>query len=223
LEILRKDGTRMIRIDASVFGRSLGEITADVEKLLQKKVMPRGFSYKFGGTIKEQKSSFTDLFYAFILGVLLVYLIMAAQFESLRDPFIIMFSVPFAITGVIWGLLVVGLSFNVMTFLGLIMLVGIVVNNAIVLVDYTNILRARGIELFEAVQIGGKNRLRPVLMTTITTLFGLMPMAFSRGEGSESWSPMGVALIGGLTVSTLITLIFVPVLYTIFEQKFKRK
>ncbi len=223
LEILRKDGTRMIRIDASVYGRSLGEITTDVEKLLQKKVMPRGFTYKFGGTIKEQKSSFTDLFYAFILGVLLVYMIMAAQFESLRDPFIIMFSVPFAITGVIWGLLVTGLSFNVMTFLGLIMLVGIVVNNAIVLVDYTNILRARGIELFEAVKIGGKNRLRPVLMTTITTLFGLMPMAFSRGEGSESWSPMGVALIGGLAVSTLITLIFVPVLYTIFEQKFKRK
>jgi hydrophobic/amphiphilic exporter-1 (mainly G- bacteria), HAE1 family len=150
-------------------------------------------------------------------------MIMAAQFESLRDPFIIMFSVPFAITGVIWGLLVTGLSFNVMTFLGLIMLVGIVVNNAIVLVDYTNILRARGIELFEAVKTGGKNRLRPVLMTTITTLFGLMPMAFSRGEGSESWSPMGVALIGGLAVSTLITLIFVPVLYTIFEQKFKRK
>jgi HAE1 family hydrophobic/amphiphilic exporter-1 len=223
LEIIRKDGTRMIRIDAGVYGRSLGEITADVETLLQKKVMPRGFTYKFGGTIKEQRSSFTDLFYAFILGVLLVYLVMAAQFESLRDPFIIMFSVPFAITGVIWGLLVAGLSFNVMTFLGLIMLVGIVVNNAIVLVDYINILRARGIELFEAVQRGGKNRLRPVLMTTITTLFGLVPMAISRGEGSESWSPMGVALIGGLTVSTLITLIFVPVLYTIFEQKFKRK
>lgn len=222
LEIIRKDGTRMIRIDASVYGRSLGEVTADVENLLQKKVMPRGFTYKFGGTIKEQKSSFADLFFAFILGILLVYLIMAAQFESLRDPFIIMFSVPFAITGVIWGLLVAGLSFNVMTFLGLIMLVGIVVNNAIVLVDYTNILRARGIELFEAVQRGGKNRLRPVLMTTITTLFGLVPMAFSRGEGSESWSPMGVALIGGLTVSTLITLIFVPVLYTIFEQKFRR-
>lgn len=223
LEILRKDGTRMIRIDAAVFGRSLGEVTADVENLLQKQVIPRGFTYKFGGTIKEQKSSFTDLFYAFILGVLLVYMIMSAQFESLRDPFIIMFSVPFAITGVIWGLLVAGLSFNIMTFLGLIMLVGIVVNNAIVLVDYTNILRARGMELFEAVQKSGKTRLRPVLMTTITTLFGLIPMAFSRGEGSESWSPMGVALIGGLSVSTMITLIFVPVLYTLFEQKFKRK
>lgn len=223
LEILRKDGVRMIKIDAAAYGRSLGEITNDVSALLNKQVMPVGFSYKFGGTIKEQRSSFKSLFAAFVLGVLLVYLVMAAQFESLRDPFIIMFSVPFAITGVIWGLLFAGLTFNIMTFLGLIMLVGIVVNNAIVLVDYTSILRNRGMELFEAVQLAGKTRLRPVLMTTITTLFGLLPMALSRGEGSESWAPMGVSLIGGLSVSTLITLILVPVLYTVFEQRFKRK
>jgi HAE1 family hydrophobic/amphiphilic exporter-1 len=153
------------------------------------------------------------------LGIILVYMVIAAQFESLLDPFIIMFSVPFTFTGVIWAFLLTGMTLNVNSFLGMVMLMGIVVNNAIVLISFINILRARGNSMFEAVTMGGKDRLRPVLMTTITTLVGLLPMAFSRGEGSESWQPIGITMIGGLTVSTFITMLFVPTLYAVFHRK----
>ncbi|MCM8782166.1 MAG: efflux RND transporter permease subunit, partial [Candidatus Omnitrophica bacterium] len=157
-----------------------------------------------------------------LLGGILVYMVMAAQFESLIDPFIVMFSVPFSFTGVAFGLFLGGVTLSIISFLGLVMLVGIVVNNAIVLVEYINILRARGLSMYEAVIKGGTNRLRPVLMTTITTLFGMLPFAMSRGEGSELWRPLGISMIGGLSVSTLITLVLVPVLYSIFEERIKR-
>ena len=150
-------------------------------------------------------------------------MVMAAQFESFRDPFIIMFSVPFALVGVIWAFYLTHTTLNLMSFIGIIMLIGIVVNNAIVLVDYTNILRKRGIELFEAVKTAGVRRLRPVLMTTFTTIFGMLPMALSNGEGSEVWKPMGITVIGGLTVSTFVTLLIVPVVYTYFTRKGTRK
>ncbi|MDD5560746.1 MAG: efflux RND transporter permease subunit, partial [Candidatus Omnitrophica bacterium] len=144
------------------------------------------------------------------------------QFESLLDPFIVMFAVPFTFTGVILAFIFTGTTLSVITFLGIVMLMGIVVNNAIVLVSYINILRARGLTMLEAVTQGGKDRLRPVLMTTITTLAGLLPLALSTGEGSEIWQPLGITMIGGLTLSTFITMLFVPTLYAVFEAAVKR-
>jgi HAE1 family hydrophobic/amphiphilic exporter-1 len=157
-----------------------------------------------------------------ILGIMLVYMVMAAQFESLLDPFIVMFAVPFTFTGVFLAFLVTRTTLSVITFLGIVMLMGIVVNNAIVLISYINILRARGSSMLEAVTQGGKDRLRPVLMTTITTLAGLLPLALSRGEGSENWQPLGITMLGGLSVSTFITMFFVPTLYAVFEAKIKK-
>ena len=149
----------------------------------------------------------------------MVYMVMASLFESFLDPFIVMFSVPFAFSGVALGLFISGVNLSVLAFLGLVMLVGIVVNNAIVLVDYINILRRSGLSLVEAVVSGGKSRLRPVLMTTLTTLFGMLPLAISKGEGSELWRPLGVSMLGGLSFSTFITLILVPVMYIILNRE----
>jgi HAE1 family hydrophobic/amphiphilic exporter-1 len=148
---------------------------------------------------------------------------MAAQFESLRDPFIILFTIPFAMLGALWGFVISGQTLSMLSFVGLIMLVGIVVNNGIVLVDYTNLLRHRGLGVIEAVLSGGTSRLRPVLMTTVTTICGMIPLALSKGEGSEMWVAMATVIIGGLTVSTFITLFFVPVMYTFFEQGRQRR
>jgi HAE1 family hydrophobic/amphiphilic exporter-1 len=146
-------------------------------------------------------------------------MVMASQFESLLDPFVIMFSVPFAFTGVIWGIFLAGHNLSIIVFIGLLLLVGTVVNNAIVLVDYTNLLRARGMDLFAAVKLAGRTRLRPVLMTAVTTIVALIPMAFGKGQGSEIWNPLGSSVFAGLTVSTLITLIIVPIMYTLFERR----
>jgi len=148
-------------------------------------------------------------------------MIMASQFESLIDPLVVMFSLPFAFIGVIWFLALFGYSLNIIVFLGMLLLVGIVVNNAIVLVDYINILRARGRSMIEAVQEAGRTRLRPVLMTAITTIVALMPMAFKTGQGSEVWNPLGATIIGGLLVSTVVTLVLVPTIYSIFESHVK--
>jgi len=144
---------------------------------------------------------------------------MASQFNSLLHPFVIMFSVPFAFTGVLWVLFLTGTTLNLFSYLGLIMLMGIVVKNAIVLVDYTNLLRSRGLSLFDSIVKAGSNRLRPVLMTSLTTFFGMVPMSLSRGEGSEMWRPLGLTMMGGLLVSTLVTLVLIPVIYSIFEAR----
>jgi HAE1 family hydrophobic/amphiphilic exporter-1 len=176
----------------------------------------------FGGEAEEQKEAFADLLFLLILAVALVYMVMAAQFESLLDPFIVMFAIPFTFTGVILAFLITGTTLSVISFLGIVMLTGIVVNNAIVLISYINILRARGLSMIEAVTAGGRDRLRPVLMTALTTMFAMIPLALSHGEGSEIWQPLGITMIGGLLVSTLITLLFVPTLYAIFEAKVKR-
>ncbi|MCX5694913.1 MAG: efflux RND transporter permease subunit, partial [Candidatus Omnitrophica bacterium] len=154
-----------------------------------------------------------------VLGIGLVYMVMAAQFEWLLDPFIIMFAIPFTFIGVILGFVLTGTTLSINTFLGIIMLMGIVVNNAIVLISYIIMLRARGYSMRDAVTTAGSNRLRPILMTTITTIAGLLPLALSRGEGSEVWQPLGITMMGGLTVSTLVTLLFVPTLYAVFHRK----
>jgi multidrug efflux pump subunit AcrB len=145
--------------------------------------------------------------------------VMAAQFESLLDPFIVMFAIPFTFIGVILGFVFTGTTLSINTFLGIIMLMGIVVNNAIVLISYIIMLRARGLSMYEAVTTAGSSRLRPILMTTVTTIAGLLPLALSRGEGSEVWQPLGITMMGGLTVSTLVTLLFVPTLYAVFHRK----
>ena len=219
IEIDRQNQERIIKVEANTFRRSLGDIARDIRSALDKLNIPSDISVNLGADIEEQAKAFRELLLLFILAGLLVYMVMASQFESLIDPFIVIFSVPFAFTGVAFGLLLSGVHLSILAFLGLVMLAGIVVNNAIVLVDYINLLARRGLSLKEAIITGGKNRLRPVLMTTITTLFGMLPLAISKGEGSELWQPLGVSIIGGLSVSTLITLILVPVIYLSFKRK----
>jgi len=221
LEIERKGQERIVKVEARTYGRPLGQIASDIKTELAKINVPAGISVGFGGEVEEQKKAFRNLIMLLILGILMVYMVMASQFESLLDPFVIMFSVPFAFVGVIWFFLLTGTTLSITSFIGLIMLMGIVVNNGIVLVDYTNILRARGLNLFEAIQTAGQHRLRPVLMTSLTTIFGMIPLVLSRGEGSEIWRPLGGAVIGGLLVSTLVTLVIVPVVYSLFEQHVK--
>ncbi len=221
--IKRKEQERVIGVLSDVSGRSLGEIANDIKDYVSKLELPPNTTIEFAGQIEQQSEAFQDLLLLLALSIVLVYMVMAAQFESLIDPFIIMFSVPFAFSGVFIGLFVTGTTFSVIAFLGSIILVGIVVKNAIVLVDFTNITRARGYELREAIIYSGRNRLRPVLMTTFTTLLGLIPLAISAGDGSEVWRPLGISTIGGLFFSTLITLVLVPVLYSIVETRFKRK
>lgn len=222
-DIRRKNQERVVTVSANIEGRSLGDITSDIRKAISKIDIPQNTSIEFGGQIEQQQETFQDLFLFMILSIFLVYIVMASQFESLLDPFIIMFSVPFSFVGVFLALMIFGFTFSVISFLGAVLLIGIVVKNAIVLVDYINITRARGVELREAIVISGKNRLRPVLMTTITTLLGMLPLALSTGEGSETWNPLGISVIGGLSVSTLITLVFVPVIYSLFRTKLWKK
>jgi HAE1 family hydrophobic/amphiphilic exporter-1 len=219
LEIERKDQSRIVNVEGNVSKRSLGEVVADIEAEIAKLDIPQGVEVVMAGQTEEQRESFFWLTLALGIGIILVYMVMASQFESLVDPFVIMFSVPFALTGVIWALFLGGHNLSIIVFIGLLMLVGIVVNNAIVLVDYTNILRARGLGLFEAAQLAGKTRLRPVLMTALTTIAALMPMAFGSGQSSEVWNPLGLTVLGGLLVATLVTLIIVPTMYTIFEKR----
>jgi len=171
------------------------------------------------GQVESQGDSFSDLNLILFLGILLVYMVMSAQFESFKDPFIIMFSIPFALIGVIWAFKLTGLTLSITTFIGLIMLMGIVVNNGIVLVDYTNLLRKRGYNLRDAVMEAGRSRMRPVLMTSLTTILGMLPMALSQGMGKEMYSPLGTTMIGGLLVSTFITLLLIPTIYTFFNVR----
>ncbi|MBU1870153.1 MAG: efflux RND transporter permease subunit, partial [Candidatus Omnitrophica bacterium] len=217
--IERLNRERVVKVECNAYKRSSGKIVEDLKKELQKVTIPDGIMLNFGGQAEEQRKAFKDLLLLLILGIILVYMVMAAQFESLRDPFIVMFAIPFTFIGVILAFALTGTTLSVITFLGVVMLMGIVVNNAIVLISYIAILRARGMSLYDAITNGGRDRLRPVLMTTITTLVGLLPLALSRGEGSEIWQPLGITMIGGLTVSTLITMLFVPTLYAVFETR----
>jgi HAE1 family hydrophobic/amphiphilic exporter-1 len=198
-------------------------VVADIEKQIAKLDIPQGVEVIMAGQTTEQRESFFWLTLSIIVGIVLVYMVMASQFESLVDPFVVMFSVPFAFTGTIWFLFFFGHHISVIAFIGVLLLIGVVVNNAIVLVDYINILRARGLELFQAVHQGSRTRLRPVLMTAFTTIVALIPMAFGKGQGAEVWNPLGLTVFGGLLVSTLVTLILVPTVYTIFEYRLKKK
>jgi len=218
LAINHKSQQRIVKVMANLSGISLGEGAAEVEKILNSVEIPSGVNVDLAGQLTEQSESFQDLYLILIIGVLLVYMVMAAQFESFKDPFIIMFALPFTIVGIILAFFVTGLTLSVTTFIGVIMLMGIVVNNGIVLVDYTNLLRKRGYELTDAVLEAGRSRMRPVLMTSFTTMLGMLPMALSKGMGREMYSPLGVTIIGGLLVSTVITLILVPTIYSVFHK-----
>lgn len=218
VEIERKNRVRVTKVQAGVQGKVLGDVVRDIREQMASLDLPPGVSIEWGGEVEEQRKAFRDLTLLLILGIALVYMVMAGEFEDFVDPFIIMFSVPFAFVGVIWAFAVTATPLNLMSFIGAIMLMGIVVNNAIVLVDYTKQLRARGMSLTEAVVTGGKTRLRPVLMTSLTTIFGMVPLALSRGEGSEIWNALGITVIGGLLVSGLVTLILVPLVYSLVHR-----
>ena len=217
MAVTRKDQSRVVTVTSQIAGRDLGNVTRDIQTRLKNIVMPEGYYMEFGGERKEMIDAFQSLVMALILGVLLVYMIMASQFESLLHPFIIMFAVPLAFTGAFFALFVMRRTLNVASFIGIIMLTGIVVNNAIILVDYINVLRRSGLSRREAILKAGPTRLRPILMTTLTTVLGMLPLAIGVGEGHELSTPMATAVIGGLTFSTLLTLIVVPVFYTIFD------
>jgi len=216
-KIERKDQARYITVSAEVSGRDLGSVVAEAKKAIDKIPVPPGFSYKFAGAEKERREAFGMLLVAVALGMVLVYMVMASQFESYRDPFIIFLSVPFGIVGVIVALVMTGIAMNIVTFIAMVLLVGLVVNNGIVLISFIGILRKRGYDTYKAIIDGGRSRLRPILSTTITTLLGMTPLMFTRGAGSEIWVPFAVTSFGGLTLSTLITLILMPTLYSIFE------
>jgi HAE1 family hydrophobic/amphiphilic exporter-1 len=215
--IERKDRERMVKVTAVCpADMALSDMIAIVNKEMEEIDMPGDITWDLGGTYEEQQESFADLITLMLLVVILVFIVMAAQFESLTYPFVIMFSIPFALVGVLLGLVVTGTPMGIMAMVGLLMLLGIVVKNGIVLIDYTILCRERGMGILQSVVTAGKSRLRPVLMTTLTTVLGMVPMAVGTGTGSEMWRSMGLTVAWGLSVSTLITLVIVPILYAIF-------
>jgi HAE1 family hydrophobic/amphiphilic exporter-1 len=218
VQIDRKNQERITRISAEP-EVSLSEAVNRVNERLSQITRPQDFQVGFGSEVEEQARAFNQLRLLLVLAILLVYAVMASQYESLRDPFIIMFSVPLAAIGVVLALKLTGTNFSLQAYIGVIMLAGIVVSNAILLVDYTNVLRRRdGLPLREAVERGGRTRLRPILMTSLATMLGLVPMSLGLGEGAELQAPLARVVIGGLLTSTIITLVFVPCVYTIFEE-----
>lgn len=219
--IERKRKERVVSVSMKPTG-SLSALEVEVSNLLESIDVPQGLLVELSGSIEDQKETFSDLMLLMLISLLLVYIVMASQFESFKMPFIIMFSILFAIPGVFIALYLTGTTLSVIAGIGAIMLIGIVVKNGIVLVDYINLMRDRGLELHEAIAQSGRSRLRPVLMTSLTTILGMLPLAMSKGDGSEIWSPMGIAVIGGLVFSTLVTLLVVPVIYASFSKRGER-
>jgi HAE1 family hydrophobic/amphiphilic exporter-1 len=220
--IARKRRERIVNVSFTPYKRSLTTLQTEVQKAINETAIPSGVMVQISGAIEDQMESFKDIAFLIVVSLILVYLIMASQFESLKMPFIIMFSIPFAFSGVALALFITHTTLSVISAIGAVMLIGIVVKNAIVLVDFINLMRERGNELYEAIAISGRSRLRPVIMTSATTILGMLPLAMSAGSGSELWSPMGVAVIGGLIFSTLVTLVLVPVVYSIFAKHGER-
>ena len=214
--IERKDRERIVTVSAVISGAPLGDVVAAGNAIIDRMEKPSDITIQVAGSFEDQQDSFRDLGTLGVLIIILVFIVMAAQFESLTYPFILILSVPFAMSGVLMALFITDTTLSVMSLLGSIMLIGIVVKNGIVLIDYTILCRERGQSVLNAVVTAGKSRLRPVLMTTMTTILGMIPMAISSGQGSEMWSPMAIAVIGGLAVSTILTLIYVPTMYCIF-------
>jgi len=218
-EIRRVDQERVALVTANLKGRDLGSVSGDIQKIIDRTPLPPDFRIRIGGQQREMVTSFDSMILAIALAIFLVYLVMASQFESLVQPFIIMFTIPFALIGVILTLLMTGTAISVVVLIGLIMLAGIVVNNAIVLIDYINQLRKQGLPKREAIKKAGQIRLRPILMTTVTTVLGLLPMAIGIGEGAELRTPMAITVIGGLLLGTLLTLVVIPTVYDVIVRE----
>lgn len=218
VQIERLTQQRYVKVTTNLNGISLGDGAKKAEQIIGDLDTPQGVTVSLGGQVEDQGDTFSSLTVIFVIGLLLVFMVMAAQFESLVDPFIILFAIPFTLVGVILAFLITGTTLSVVTFIGLIMLVGIVVNNGIVLVDYSNMLVRRGYTIRDAVMESGRSRLRPVLMTSMTTILGMLPMALSRGMGKELYAPLGITIIGGLLISMLVTLILVPTAYAAVHQ-----
>lgn len=213
---------RLVTVSVTPVGVPLGTLAESIEAELDKIDVPSGVMVNVGGAYEDQQESFGNIGLLLLAVMVLVFLVMASQFESYSKPFVIMFSVPFAFTGVAIALFVTGTSLSMIAAIGLVMLVGIVVKNGVVLVDFINLLRDRGYEVNEAVALAGKSRLRPVLMTALTAILGMLPLALGIGEGSEIWAPLGVTIVGGLTVSTAVTMILIPVLYSLMARHGER-
>ncbi|QGU95850.1 MMPL family transporter [Clostridium bovifaecis] len=216
--ISRSEQSRLVTVTSQIYGRDLNSVVKDIDAKLSKIKLPEGYSYDMGGENEEMVEAFTELAGALLIAIALVYMILASQFESLLNPFIIMFSVPLAVAGGALGLAITRRNLSVIAFIGVIMLAGIVVNNAIVLIDYISIRRSRGEDRTEAILNSGPRRLRPILMTTLTTILGLIPMALGIGEGAEMQAPLATVVIGGLLYSTVLTLVYIPVVYSIFDD-----
>ena len=222
-KIVRKSRQRIVTVKVTPYETSLGELAQAINtQVLPQIDKPAGYSIRLAGSYEDQQESFGKLGMLGALILILVYIVMASQFESFSNPGIIMFTVPFALSGVILALWITGVSLDMIGALGIVLLVGIVVKNGIVLVDYINLMRERGYELNEAIQMSGQSRMRPVLMTAFTTILGMVPMAVSQGEGAEMWRPLGIVVIGGLTVATFLTLYIVPVIYGAMSKKGER-
>jgi HAE1 family hydrophobic/amphiphilic exporter-1 len=220
--IERKRRERIVTVSFTPYKRSLTQLQRDVQKAIDETEVPSDVMVQISGAIQDQMESFMDIAFLMVVSLILVYLVMASQFESLKMPLIIMFSIPFAFSGVAIALFVTHTTLSVISGIGAVMLIGIVVKNAVVLVDFINLMRERGNELYEAISISGRSRLRPVIMTSATTILGMLPLAISTGSGSELWSPMGVAVIGGLIFSTMVTLVLVPIVYALFARHGER-
>jgi HAE1 family hydrophobic/amphiphilic exporter-1 len=217
-EIRRENQQREVLVTANLRGQKISQVAPAIRKKIDELSLPQGYRVVFSGEQEEMAKSFQSLVFAFALAVLLVYMIMAAQFESLKHPFLILFTLPMGLTGAIWALMMTGQSLNVISVIGMVVLAGIVVNDAIVKIDYTNQLRRRGLSLRESIMEASRVRLRPILMTTVTTTFGLFPMSLGLGRGAELQQPMAIAVIGGLLLATFLTLILIPLVYELAES-----
>jgi len=218
LRIAREGQERKVTVSCSVAGRDIGTAVEDIRAAMKDVFIPSGYNVDYGGTYKDMQETFWSLLQAIIAAVILIYMVMAAEFESLAQPFVIMFTVPLAFVGVVAGLAIFGMTLSMPAFMGLVILTGIVVNNGIVMIDYINQLRRRGIEKHDAIVQGAVLRLRPILITSVTTILGILPMGLSTSEGSEMRAPMGIAIAAGLTFSMLLTLFVIPVIYSIVDR-----
>jgi HAE1 family hydrophobic/amphiphilic exporter-1 len=220
--IEHKRRQRMVTVSLTPDRVPLGQLAESVQTEMEGISIPPGVMTYVGGSYEDQQESFSDLGLLLLLGIVLVFIAMASQFESFLEPFIIMFAIPFSFTGVFLALFLTGTTLSLIAGMGAILLVGIVVKNGIVMVDFINLMRDRGLELYEAIVVSGKSRLRPVLMTAMTTMLGMLPMALSRGEGSEIWRPLGISVVGGLFFSTLVTLVLIPAIYAVLSHHGER-
>jgi HAE1 family hydrophobic/amphiphilic exporter-1 len=217
-EIRRENQQREVLLTANLREAKISQVVSRIQEKIDELALPSGYRVAFSGEQEEMSKSFNSLIFAFSLAVLLVYMIMAAQFESLRHPFLILFTLPMGLTGAVWALFITGQTLNVISVIGMVVLAGIVVNDAIVKIDYTNQLRKKGMGLRESIMEASRVRLRPILMTTVTTIFGLFPMSLGLGRGAELQQPLAISVIGGLILATFLTLILIPLAYELVEK-----